>query len=80
LGLSDQRVATPNVEPWEFIVVGNSTVRYRIGDYHPKQMMQMREMSTAVRGLAKMTGDGFRHAPDMLSLSLASQQPKRVRI
>jgi len=28
-----------------------------------KQMEQKREMDLAVRGTAKMTGDGFRHAP-----------------
>jgi hypothetical protein len=37
-------------------------VRYKIADYYMKQMEQKREMDLAVRGTAKMTGDGFRHA------------------
>ena len=38
-----------NGQPWEFVAM--------------KQMEQKREMDLAVRGTAKMTGDGFRHAP-----------------
>jgi len=52
-----------NGQPWEFIVVRDKETRYRIADYYMKQMEQKREMDLAVRGTAKMTGDGFRHAP-----------------
>ena len=52
-----------NGQPWEFIVVRSKETRHRIADYYMKQMEQKREMDLAVRGTAKMTGDGFRHAP-----------------
>jgi nitroreductase len=52
-----------NGQPWEFIVVRDRTTRHKIADYYLKQMEQKREMDLAVRGTAKMTGDGFRHAP-----------------
>jgi 5,6-dimethylbenzimidazole synthase len=52
-----------NAQPWEFIVIRDQAVRYKIADYYLKQMEQKREMDMAVRGTAKMTGDGFRHAP-----------------
>ena len=52
-----------NGQPWEFIVVREKETRHKIADYYLKQMEQKREMDLAVRGTAKMTGDGFRHAP-----------------
>ena len=52
-----------NGQPWEFVVVRNKQTRHKIADYYLKQMEQKREMDLAVRGTAKMTGDGFRHAP-----------------
>ncbi len=52
-----------NGQPWEFIVVKEKETRYRIADYYRKQLEPKREMDMAVRGTAKMTGDGFRHAP-----------------
>ncbi len=52
-----------NGQPWEFIVVRDPTTRYKIADYYMKQMEPKREMDLAVRGTAKMTGDGFRRAP-----------------
>src|ERR1044071_5841524 len=52
-----------NSQPWEFIVVRDPATRYKIADYYMKQMEQKREMDLAVRGTAKMTGDGFRRAP-----------------
>jgi len=52
-----------NGQPWEFVVVKNKETRHAIADYYLKQMEQKREMDLAVRGTAKMTGDGFRHAP-----------------
>ena len=52
-----------NGQPWEFIIVRNKETRHSIADYYLKQMEQKREMDLAVRGTAKMTGDGFRHAP-----------------
>jgi 5,6-dimethylbenzimidazole synthase len=52
-----------NGQPWEFVVVRDKQVRHKIADYYLKQMEQKREMDLAVRGTAKMTGDGFRHAP-----------------
>ena len=52
-----------NGQPWEFVVVRDPATRYKIADYYVKQMEQKREMDLAVRGTAKMTGDGFRHAP-----------------
>jgi nitroreductase len=52
-----------NGQPWEFVVVRDQARRYQIADYYMKQMEQKREMDMAVRGTAKMTGDGFRHAP-----------------
>ncbi len=52
-----------NGQPWEFVVVRDPAIRHKIADYYIKQMEQKREMDLAVRGTAKMTGDGFRHAP-----------------
>lgn len=52
-----------NGQPWEFIVVGDKQTRHKIADYYLKQLEPKREMDLAVRGTAKMTGDGFRHAP-----------------
>jgi nitroreductase len=52
-----------NGQPWEFIIVRDRATRSKIADYYLKQMEQKREMDLAVRGTAKMTGDGFRHAP-----------------
>jgi 5,6-dimethylbenzimidazole synthase len=52
-----------NGQPWEFIVVRNKETRHKIADCYLKQLEQKREMDLAVRGTAKMTGDGFRHAP-----------------
>ena len=52
-----------NGQPWEFIVVRDDEARHKIADFYLKQMEQKREMDLAVRGTAKMTGDGFRHAP-----------------
>jgi nitroreductase len=52
-----------NGQPWEFVVVRDRSVRYQIADVYMKQMEQKREMDLAVRGTAKMTGDGFRRAP-----------------
>lgn len=52
-----------NGQPWEFLVVRDQATRYKIADYYLKQMEQKREMDMAVRGTAKMTGDGFRRAP-----------------
>jgi hypothetical protein len=44
-------------------VIRDQATRYKIADYYLKQMEQKREMDMAVRGTAKMTGDGFRRAP-----------------
>jgi nitroreductase len=52
-----------NGQPWEFIVVRDQALRYKIADYYLKQMEPKRQMDLAVRGTAKMTGAGFRHAP-----------------
>ncbi|HUF42513.1 MAG TPA: nitroreductase family protein [Verrucomicrobiae bacterium] len=52
-----------NGQPWEFIIVRDPATRYKIADIYMKQMEQKREMDLAVRGTAKMTGDGFRRAP-----------------
>ena len=52
-----------NGQPWEFVIVRERATRHQIADYYLKQMEQKREMDMAVRGTAKMTGDGFRHAP-----------------
>jgi 5,6-dimethylbenzimidazole synthase len=52
-----------NGQPWEFIVVRDRETRHRVADLYLTQMEQKREMDLAVRGTAKMTGDGFRHAP-----------------
>ena len=52
-----------NGQPWEFIVVRDQATRHKIADYYLRQLEQKREMDLAVRGTAKMTGDGFRHAP-----------------
>jgi nitroreductase len=52
-----------NGQPWEFIIVREKGTRYKIADCYLKQLEQKREMDLAVRGTAKMTGDGFRHAP-----------------
>ncbi|HEX9271371.1 MAG TPA: nitroreductase family protein [Candidatus Binatia bacterium] len=52
-----------NGQPWEFVVVRDQAARNKIADYYVKQMEQKREMDMAVRGTAKMTGDGFRRAP-----------------
>jgi len=52
-----------NGQPWEFLIVRDRAARYKIADYYLKQLEQKREMDLAVRGTAKMTGDGFRRAP-----------------
>ena len=52
-----------NGQPWEFVIVRERATRHKIADYYLKQMEQKREMDMVVRGTAKMTGDGFRHAP-----------------
>lgn len=52
-----------NGQPWEFIVVRDKETRHEIADYYLKQLEPKREMDLAVRGTARMTGDGFRHAP-----------------
>jgi nitroreductase len=52
-----------NGQPWEFIVVRDTFTRHKIADLYLKQLVDKREMDMAVRGTAKMTGDGFRHAP-----------------
>jgi nitroreductase len=52
-----------NGQPWEFVIVKDKQTRHKIADYYLKQLEQKREMDLAVRGTAKMTGDGFRHAP-----------------
>ncbi len=52
-----------NGQPWEFVIVRNRETRHKIADVYLKQLEQKREMDLAVRGTAKMTGDGFRHAP-----------------
>ena len=52
-----------NGQPWEFVIVRDQATRYKIADYYLKQLEHKREMDMAVRGTAKMTGDGFRHAP-----------------
>lgn len=52
-----------NGQPWEFIVVKDKAMRHKIADIYLKQLVDKREMDLAVRGTAKMTGDGFRHAP-----------------
>ena len=52
-----------NGQPWEFIIVRDRATRHQIADYYMKQLQQKREMDMAVRGTAKMTGDGFRRAP-----------------
>src|SRR5215510_13682493 len=52
-----------NGQPWEFIVIRDEKTRYQIADIFLKQQEHKREMEMAVRGDAKMTGDGFRHAP-----------------
>ena len=52
-----------NGQPWEFILIRDRETRHKIADCYMKQMEQKREMDLAVRGTAKMTGDGFRHAP-----------------
>src|SRR5207247_1791583 len=52
-----------NGQPWELIVIRDKAARHKIADFYMKQLEQNREMDLAVRGTAKMTGDGFRHAP-----------------
>jgi nitroreductase len=52
-----------NGQPWEFIVIRDQTTRGEIADIFLKQQEHKKEMEMAVRGEAKMTGDGFRHAP-----------------
>ncbi|HXK31006.1 MAG TPA: nitroreductase family protein [Candidatus Binatia bacterium] len=52
-----------NGQPWEFVVVRDKETRDKIADIYLKQLKPKREMDLAVRGTAKMTGDGFRHAP-----------------
>ena len=52
-----------NGQPWEFVVVRDKETRHKIADIYLKQLEPKREMDLAVRGQAKMTGDGFRKAP-----------------
>lgn len=52
-----------NGQPWEFIVIRDEKTRNYIADLFLKQQEHKKEMEMAVRGDAKMTGAGFRHAP-----------------
>ena len=52
-----------NGQPWEFIVVRDEKTRHEIADLFLRQQEHKKEMEMAMRGDAKMTGDGFRHAP-----------------
>lgn len=52
-----------NGQPWEFIVIRDEKTRHEIAELFLKQQEHKKEMEMAVRGDAKMTGDGFRHAP-----------------
>lgn len=52
-----------NGQPWEFIVIRDEKTRNHIADLFLKQQEHKKEMEMAVRGDAKMTGAGFRHAP-----------------
>ena len=52
-----------NGQPWEFVVIRDQAIRHPIAGVYMKQLEQKREMDLAVRGTAKMTGDGFRRAP-----------------
>ena len=52
-----------NGQPWEFVIIRDQETRHRIADIYKRQLEPKREMDLAVRGTAKMTGDGFRHAP-----------------
>ena len=52
-----------NGQPWEFIIIRDRETRHKIADIYMKQLEPKREMDLAMRGTAKMTGDGFRHAP-----------------
>ena len=52
-----------NGQPWEFIIIRDRETRDKIADIYMKQLEPKREMDLAIRGTAKMTGDGFRHAP-----------------
>lgn len=52
-----------NGQPWEFVIVRERATRHKIADFYLKQLEPKREMDMAVRGTAKMTGDGFRRAP-----------------
>ena len=52
-----------NGQPWEFIVIRDKETRNKIADLFLKQQEHKREMEIAVRGEARMTGAGFRHAP-----------------
>ena len=69
-----------NGQPWEFVVVREQSVRYKIADYYMKQMEQKREMDLAVRGTAKMTGDGFRHAPVLGDPRVKEAYPIRTKL
>jgi nicotinate-nucleotide--dimethylbenzimidazole phosphoribosyltransferase len=52
-----------NGQPWEFIIIRDESTRHKIADIFLKQQEHKKEMEMAVKGDAKMTGDGFRHAP-----------------
>ena len=52
-----------NGQPWEFVIVRERATRHQIADYYHKKLGHKREKAWAVRGTAKITGDGFRHAP-----------------
>ena len=66
-----------NGQPWEFVVVREQSVRYKIADYYMKQMEQKREMDLAVRGTAKMTGEAFA-TPRCISSCLAIRASKKL--
>ena len=57
-GLTASHFTGGNGQPWEFVIVRERETRHRIADYYLKQLEPKREMDMAVRGTAKMAGDG----------------------
>lgn len=52
-----------NGQPWEFIVIRDQETRQRIFELFQKQSELSDEMERAVRGRARGSATGFRHAP-----------------
>ena len=55
-----------NAQPWEFIVIRDREMRYRIADLYKHQLRDKLELEREIRGRASVSGVGWRHAPVLI--------------